>query len=632
MIFRYFTGFLLVFAASLLVAQGTLPLPAGNPPEEKDKCYAVCYIPAKFERVTESVQTYGADQRMLVAEPAYETYTERVMVKPASYQLVKVPAEYTTQEERVEVQPAYTEMVVEPAKFETVTERILVTEGATDYNVGQPAFETVTNAHLYYGNPAADNPAQYVSTDYGNILDPNDRKGVDSPEAPFNPNNPKSFISDPNSPLNVAPSLYTSKNGAGALFDPENPNSPFSATYIEANGVEAAQREATRLLQEAQVGTIAPYITTEARVKVDRIKRSYRTEPEQIEVSPAYYTYQELPVACETGDCVSFCIVEVPAQYTTVSKRIAEPCQEGYTPASLEQGGEEYCVRLSYEPAVYGARQVMVSGPEITERTIEPKYRDVQVQRMISPAKVIEREVPARYETVTKRVVSRPAYTRYELVPAEYKEVKRRVRTGLAGAEYMVPGGVFMAPTQYASTDGNEPTAKSGTQLPTYVNPAAGSKLPGSVLPYTLGSGPDRAGNIEPTGYAALNTNLNAGLEGMPDNFYTAGCPDGYRFDPLDGLCKSSMTASAESQTVTKQVLTGEGNFSEWVEVLCPQNTSRSSIQDIQQELNDRGYAVGTADGVMGPRTKAALAKFQRDNELPIGGMNKPTLEALGLR
>ncbi|MFK8162870.1 MAG: peptidoglycan-binding protein, partial [Lewinella sp.] len=44
------------------------------------------------------------------------------------------------------------------------------------------------------------------------------------------------------------------------------------------------------------------------------------------------------------------------------------------------------------------------------------------------------------------------------------------------------------------------------------------------------------------------------------------------------------------------------------------------------------GYNAGTADGIMGARTKTALAKYQRDNGLPIGGMNTPTLKKLGLR
>lgn len=623
---HFLAALTLAFATSSVFAQNTLPLPAGDPPAEPGKCYAVCYIPAKFESVTENVQTYGAGSHLVVTEPAYETMTEQVMIKPASYRLINVDAEYGTEEERILVAPAYKEMVVEPAEFETVTERVLVEEGATEYRVGTPVFETVTNANLYYGAPQGSEPGVY-SVDYGNILDPAQRKGFDTNGDPFSPDNPTGYFNDPNSPANATPSLYTNSDIA-KLFDPANTDSPFSSAYIEANGIDAARREAGRLLQRAQVGSIAPYITQEARVKLDRIPRTFRTETETVEVSPAYMTYQQLPVECETGDCVSFCIVEVPAQTQTISKSIAEACPAGYTVAATEQGGDEYCVRLTYEPAVYGARQILTGGPDITERSREARYRDVQVQRLVKPARVVEKEVPARYETVTKRVVTREAYTRYELVPAEYKTVTRRVRRGLAGAEYIVPGGVVMAPATYSGAAG-EPGSGSGS-LPVALNPGAGAKLPGSVMPYTLGSGPDRAGGAEPSGYAPVNPNVSSGPAGMPDNFYTAGCPDGFRYDPLDGLCKTTESTAAGSTSYTRSVLTGEGNFSDWVEVLCPNKAATATIRQVQAKLNSLGYDAGTADGIMGARTKAALAKYQRDNNLPIGGMNTPTLRKLG--
>jgi len=621
---NFLATLILALASTLVFAQNALPLPSGNPPEEPGKCYAVCYIPAKFNTVTENVQTYGAGSHLVVTEPQYETYTERVMIKAAGYRLVEVPAEYGTAEERVMVKAAYKEMVVEAAKFETATERVLIEEGATEYRVGQPTYTTVTNANLYYGMGDGTKPG-VVSTDYGNVLDPTTRKGFDGGNDPFNPNNPNGFIGSPNSPLNATPSLYSNSETA-KLFDPSNPNSPFSSAYIKSNGIEAANREASRLLQEVQVGTIAPYITQESRVKLDRIPRTYRTETETVEVSPAYLTYQQLPVECETGDCVSFCIQEVPAQTQTINKRVAEACATGYTVASTEQGGEEYCVRLSYEPAVYGPRQILVGTPDISMQKSEPRYREVKVQRLVSPARVVEKDVDAVYETVTRRVVSREAYTRYELVPAEYKTITRRVRRGLAGAEYIAPGGVLMTPTTYTSGGSTQPNGS----YPTAINPGAGGKLPGSVLPYTMGSGPDRSGNIEPSGYAPVNPNPGSAPEGMPANYYTAGCPDGYRYDVLDGLCKTSEATAAGSTSYNRQVMTGEGNFSEWVEVLCPNKAAGATIRQVQRALNRLGYNAGTADGIMGARTKTALAKYQKDNDLPIGGLNQPTLRKLG--
>lgn len=565
---------------------------------------------------------------MLVATPTYETIRERVMVKPASYRMVEVPATYTTVEERVEVAPAYTEYVVEPAKFEAATERVMVEEGGESYRPKPAQFETVTNANMYYGNN--DPNSNFVSADYGNILNPTTAKGISSPDAPFDPRNPNSLVNDPNSPFNAAPSTYGSAGNA-ALFDPNNPDSPFSKAYVDANGAKAAMDRANELLSTAGVGAIAPYIETESRVEIDRIPRKFTTTTETIEIQPAYITYEQAPTPCADGkgDCVSWCAVEVPAQFQTVNRTVAEACPAGYSVASVDQGGDEYCVRLTYTPAVYGPRQIMTAGPSYETRTSEPTYRDVPVRRMVSPAKVVERQVPAEYKTVPKRVVETPAYTKYELVPAEYKTVTRRVRKGLKDADYITNGGVFMAgPNQY---DGSTTPSGTAGELPIMLNPAAGYPVAGTTLPISVGSGPDRAGNIEASGYGTV-ADMTSVPTGMPANYYSAGCPSGYTFDPRDGLCKTTTTYDATKQVVTRRVASGQGNFSEWREVLCPNKVSNVSIRDLQRALNKAGYNVGAADGVMGSRTKAALAKYQKDNNLPIGGMNMSTLRKLGLR
>ena len=51
-----------------------------------------------------------------------------------------------------------------------------------------------------------------------------------------------------------------------------------------------------------------------------------------------------------------------------------------------------------------------------------------------------------------------------------------------------------------------------------------------------------------------------------------------------------------------------------------------------QTRLQELGYSVGKADGVVGPRTRAALLKYQRAKGLTESGKLDPaTLQALGL-
>jgi peptidoglycan hydrolase-like protein with peptidoglycan-binding domain len=56
------------------------------------------------------------------------------------------------------------------------------------------------------------------------------------------------------------------------------------------------------------------------------------------------------------------------------------------------------------------------------------------------------------------------------------------------------------------------------------------------------------------------------------------------------------------------------------------------TVREVQQTLRDRGFRVGV-DGIMGPRTQAALRHFQKAENLePTGQLNRQTLVALGVQ
>ena len=55
-------------------------------------------------------------------------------------------------------------------------------------------------------------------------------------------------------------------------------------------------------------------------------------------------------------------------------------------------------------------------------------------------------------------------------------------------------------------------------------------------------------------------------------------------------------------------------------------------LRKVQQTLNDQGYDVGKVDGKWGPRTSAALKKFQGDHGIEATGqINEQTIAALGI-
>ncbi len=67
------------------------------------------------------------------------------------------------------------------------------------------------------------------------------------------------------------------------------------------------------------------------------------------------------------------------------------------------------------------------------------------------------------------------------------------------------------------------------------------------------------------------------------------------------------------------------------MEVLCIEKVTKKIIDQIQLKLEGLGYETNTFSNELGELTIDSLMKFQQQNELPIGGLNIPTLELLGI-
>ncbi len=61
-------------------------------------------------------------------------------------------------------------------------------------------------------------------------------------------------------------------------------------------------------------------------------------------------------------------------------------------------------------------------------------------------------------------------------------------------------------------------------------------------------------------------------------------------------------------------------------------NLDERKVSELQQALNEKGFAVGTVDGIIGPRTTGALRNFQSQEGLTATGQpDQQTLKALGI-
>ena len=55
-------------------------------------------------------------------------------------------------------------------------------------------------------------------------------------------------------------------------------------------------------------------------------------------------------------------------------------------------------------------------------------------------------------------------------------------------------------------------------------------------------------------------------------------------------------------------------------------------VANVQSALQEQGYYTGEVDGLLGPLTRAAIARYQQDHGLyTTSAIDEPTLEALGM-
>lgn len=139
-------------------------------------------------------------------------------------------------------------------------------------------------------------------------------------------------------------------------------------------------------------------VVKEASKRLVKVPAVYEDVTERIEVSPATTRWEKgkATAACLSAnpeDCRVWCLVEVPAQFRTISKRV-------------------------------------LKTPETTRDVeIPAEYAEVQTRVLRTAATTREIELAAEYKTVTRTVMKTPPTTREIEVPAEYRTVTHQRQT-----------------------------------------------------------------------------------------------------------------------------------------------------------------------------------------------------------
>lgn len=268
-------------------------------------------------------------------------------------------------------------------------------------------------------------------------------------------------------------------------------------------------------------------------------------------------------------------------------------------------------------PDQYESVDLQVLTKEASTKTVTKPavYETVTEQVLVKEASRKLIPVPAEYETITEQVLIKEGATKVTQTPPKYKTVTEKV---LVTAAY----GKWVRKLKYPTCVGNDCYVLCWEEQPAKYK---------SVSKRILVSGGDSRTTEIPAQYKTVTKRVLR----TPATVREVEVPAQYKTitKKVVSVPASSeeVVIPAEYRTVTEKKLMRQGGYTRWTEVLCDKDINGGVIRSVQRALKNKGYNPGPIDGVYGSQTKSALQKYQSDNGLPLGNLNKETLASLGL-
>ncbi len=263
--------------------------------------------------------------------------------------------------------------------------------------------------------------------------------------------------------------------------------------------------------------------------------------------------------------------------------------------------------------------RVLIKEAGTKKVAVAAKFETRTERVLVKEASTILKVTPAKYETRTERVLVKEASKRIQTYPAKYETRTERIKVSDATNKWVKQKDAMCSsensddcmvwclvevPAQYKTVTKqvvSEPAKTVEIDIPAEYK---------TVTKRVLVS-PAKTEEIK---VEAVYSNVPKRVQVAPATFNTIDIP-------------------AEYKTVSKRVLVKQGGMSEYREVVCAKYVTNDLVRQVQRALMAKGYSVGPArdDNILGKDTRAALIKYQKDNALPVGNMNKETMKHLGV-
>lgn len=247
--------------------------------------------------------------------------------------------------------------------------------------------------------------------------------------------------------VNIKPATFVDATEQ-IMVQEESKNYTAVSAKFDMDSKKVMTKEAYKVLKviPAKFETVKEQVLIKEAYKVAKvIPATYKTETFQELVKPGYTTYEKKPaqfrderqtieispasqkwvqkrdskncLGTNPDDCMVWCLVEVPAEYKTVTKKVLVGCGDGWTIK-----GDDCIKSVKVDPVYKTYTKKVVATPARVEYTEFPaQYKERTYQKLVSEAKVVEELIPAAYTDWAFEAVKTEATAKEKIVPGKFE-------------------------------------------------------------------------------------------------------------------------------------------------------------------------------------------------------------------
>ena len=300
----------------------------------------------------------------------------------------------------------------------------------------------------------------------------------------------------------------------------------------------------------------------------------------------------------------------------TAALFLSVPAFAQQLPPADAKAGECYAKVLIPASSDATPEEVMVQPASSSFKKTPAIYKETQKQILIEEESYELVPVPPVYELVSESVLVQPEQIIKSVIPATFRQEEKKVLVSPARVEWKVGRG------SYEKIDTATGEIMCRVEIPAVYK---------TFSQQVIDSPAQTKEEVIPARYETVQRRVMK----TPPTTTKKIIPAKYKTVIIKELVEPEkfevIEAPARFATIQKKKLVRAESV-EWRQILCETNTTKAVVKRIQEALVAAGYKLGFApDGELGAGTQAIISRYQKDNNLPTGGLTLSTIQRLGV-